>query len=694
MAYLKRFNLKKLQATKLLILVFLITLPFGFFNLQSEEIPEINPQNANYYQENSCKFSLFDINSKNIDSYNVEFLYNPSGDVECFGKTYWYEYEPAKLIENGWSEFEEEKLKIWFSTNTNIDLILQSVFWLLIMSFIPKHTNKVNLKNYLAMFLNIVIFYLHIVGEAEYYKSLSREYDISFISREFNGDLYYENYYLYIFILSLFIINYLIFRLCEYRFQNLINFIPFIFVIYGTYASLNLNIYLIMFSFFGILSVLRKKINFKVTFIYLSFSLFWIFNLNSKALNFDVDKLRGFINSSQTLPSLFYWIFIYYLVISGCVFVINESKDYFDLKVFRRNLIISGSLISIVGWVATTNQIINFSTFYYLGLNKFGMKNLESISGNTWRGLSPTAEGVGEFFGFIILFTILVSHHKKIKISNFEFLLCLLIVYGLYRANNFAAISSCLVLTFIYFGLNYIKSKKNFAVISLIIIFLSSFIYTQFFREFSYQYLSSNILYEGVQATEFEYALDRNQFGETQAEQANYQYILQIPENEANISTSLRFLLENYTYGYNIKNVPSLISTINVASYYINRSEKWGIFFAKYNPDIKTFLFGYGPQQFTSYYLEQSTKYNYGLFLPHSSVLNYLIFFGIAGLSIFLLYILKVLKSINKDGISYYFIIFFLLNFLKSDALLYLPNLIFFILVLNFYKIENLKSEI
>ena len=46
-----------------------------------------------------------------------------------------------------------------------------------------------------------------------------------------------------------------------------------------------------------------------------------------------------------------------------------------------------------------------------------------------------------------------------------------------------------------------------------------------------------------------------------------------------------------------------LISTINVASYYINRSEN-GNLFAKYNPDIKTFLFGYGPQQFTSYYLE------------------------------------------------------------------------------------------
>ena len=73
MAYLKSFDLKILQATKLLILVFLIVLPFGFFNLQSEEILEINPQNANYYQENSCKFSLFDINSKNIDSIMLNF---------------------------------------------------------------------------------------------------------------------------------------------------------------------------------------------------------------------------------------------------------------------------------------------------------------------------------------------------------------------------------------------------------------------------------------------------------------------------------------------------------------------------------------------------------------------------------------------------------------------------------------------
>ena len=117
--------------------------------------------------------------------------------------------------------------------------------------------------------------------------------------------------------------------------------------------------------------------------------MFWLINLDSKVLNFDVDKLRGFINSSQTMSSLFYWIFVYYLVLNGCVFLIYECKQFFNLRVFRRNLIISGSLISFFGWLAATNQIFNFSTFYYLGLNKFGMKIIKPKN-------SPTPSAVAE----------------------------------------------------------------------------------------------------------------------------------------------------------------------------------------------------------------------------------------------------------------------------------------------------------
>ena len=100
------------------------------------------------------------------------------------------------------------------------------------------------------------------------------------------------------------------------------------------------------------------------------------------------------------------------------------------------------------------------------------------------------------------------------------------------------------------------------------------------------------------------------------------------------MSSSLRFVIENYDSGYNIKFFPSINSLINLTSHFINRSEKWGIFLAKYDPTSIELLFGYGPQQFSEYYFGHNSKYNFGLFLPHSSVLNYLIFTGIFGLAI------------------------------------------------------------
>ena len=67
---------------------------------------------------------------------------------------------------------------------------------------------------------------------------------------------------------------------------------------------------------------------------------------------------------------------------------------------------------------------------------------------------------------------------------------------------------------------------------------MSVLVYTQFFKEFSYNYLSSNILYEGVQASEINYDMSTNQDGESQAQLANYQYILEIPQEKANLSSS------------------------------------------------------------------------------------------------------------------------------------------------------------
>ena len=660
----------------------------GFYHIADEAAIEIHPAHASFYQERQCSYSVFELLSEDRGTYDITLLNLPNGDVECFGKNSWYEYEPEKLIENGWEKYEKDYIKIWLSTNINIDLIVQSLFWLIIITFIPKKIERKFDKIILFSFFNTCLYYLHLIGEESYYKNLTREYDIQLISREFNGDLFFGNYFLYLYLLTIFLTSFLFIYFAETRFNNLLNYLPYVFLLYGTYTSLNLNFYLIIFTTLGLYSIYEKNINLKITLLYFSLSTYWLVSQDSKHLNFDIDKLRGFMNSSQSLTSLIFWILIYYLVLNGVYFLVKQTIQYFNPIIFRRNLLISSSLITVVGYLAASDKLINYFSFYFLGLNKYGMRSIESIAGNTWRGIAPSAEGVGEFYAFVILFSVIYSYEKKLNFNYFDLLLILFPIIGLVRSNNFAAISSSTVIILVYFYNKKIGSKKLISIVSLSLVVLSVLVYTQFFREFSYNYLSSNILYQGVLASEIDYELDTNQYGSTQAELANYQYILEIPEERANLSTSLRFLIENYTYGYNIKYIPSINSVVNISSYFINRSEKWGIFFAKYNPSLLEFYFGSGPQQFTNYYFDHPTKYNYGLFLPHSTLLSYLVFFGVFGIMSILYLLFRYLYK-QKSTVTLYLIIFFLLNFIKSDSLLYLPNLLLTMLVVNFPLLDK-----
>ena len=155
-------------------------------------------------------------------------------------------------------------------------------------------------------------------------------------------------------------------------------------------------------------------------------------------------------------------------------------------------------------------------------------------------------------------------------------------------------------------------------------------------------------------------------------------------------SSSLTYLLNSYTFGNRIDNVPSAISLVSSVSYYINRSEKWGIFIAKYNPNLSEFLFGYGPNQLTKYYLGHETKYQAGLVLPHSSLITYFIFFGIIGLLVILFLIFVYVWKNKNDFYGNMLILFFLINFLKSDSLLYVPNFLIFLILIYLLRINDI----
>lgn len=680
----------KKSSLKILLLVVIIFLSMGFLNDSQEELIAINPEGLNFYQENLCKFTIFKLLNVHDTDIKLELRNDPSGSVECFGKNSWSEYTPPKPVKNELNVFEEEKITIWIATNQSVDILLQSLFWLILFSYIPK-TNKIEIKKKcLLVLLNTIIFYLHLIGEKDYYKNFSREFDIDIISKEYSGELYYQNYYLYIYLFAVALISFICIYLLESRFNNLINYSPFIFLIYGTYAGLNLNIYLIILCLIGLNSVINKGLNKKFTFIYFIFTLFWIINLNQKNFNFDVDKLRGFVNSSQSLISLIYWSVMFYFLINGITSLIKTTREFYNLNKFKRNLIITGSLIFIFGNLSAISTLFNFFSYYFLGLNKFGMRSVESIGGNTWRGIAPSAEGIGEFFAFVLLFLFINLFEKKLKLNLTEIVLLPFIILGLIRSNNFAATSSFLIIVVLYILLKKFKGLKLALVMSFLSILMISIVYSVVFKEFSYENLSNRIFYEAVSASEIDYIQETNQYGWDQAKQANYQYILEIPREKSNLSTSLRFSLEQYTYN-NIENLPSILSIINIGSYFINRSEKWGIFLAKYNPDKFQFLFGYGPQQFTQYYFEHPTKYNYGLFLPHSSLMNYLIFFGIFGLLILFSVLYSQIKN-YKFNLQFKFLIFyFVLNLIKSDALFYLPNLILFLIII---YLPNIKENL
>ena len=665
---------------KTLVVLFLIFIPLKIYSIPNIKSALLIPENMEYYQENICNFTLFEILENSNSEVNIEIYTEPSGTIECFGKHTWSQYFPEQLKENGWDEYKPAVIKVWIGTNINIDLILQSIFWLLFISFIPKSGNKKPYINQLSYLFTSLLFYLHLIGESTYYKSITREYDIDFVSREFNGNLYYENYFLYLYFLTLLGILFLFSNLLKSRFENLLNYFPFIFLFYGTYNSLNINFYLIIFSFLGINSFLNSNFNKKFISIYFMFSIFWILNLKNENLLFDVDKLRGFTNSTQNLSSLIFWIILFYFFTTGFFYLFKETYESLKLDLIIRNFLISGTLIFLFGSISSMFRLFNFISYYFLGLNKSGMRSLESIEGNTWRGIASSAEGMGEYFAFVILLYFLLFFKKIIILNKINFILLSINLLGLIRTNNFAAISSMIFLLILFYILNNTKNSRKILIyfILLCVVIFSFGVYI--YDEFSFQYLSNSVIYEGVQASEMNYEFQKNQYGQSDKKLGNYSLILNLPEDFTNMSTSLRFMVENYTNSYNIPYLPSINSIFNTVAYFINRSEKWGIFLAKYNPNLQEFLFGYGPQQLTHYYFDHNTKYNYGLFLPHSSIFNYLIFFGMIGLLLMFSSVYWVFKKKYKS-VYFFLIIFLLLNFFKSDALLYLPNYVLLLLV-------------
>lgn len=683
---------------KLIFLLFLVLVLFGAFNISETEPYQLDSRESlenwvYFYHNLQCEYSLFEvINSYNL-SFEISIRNEPSGSVECSGKNYWVDYQREQKIEDGWEKYSPIKLIIRIATNTHVDLVVQSLIWLTFLSFIPKNNNFSTKLNKVPIFLGVVLFSLHLIGEGGYYSTIGRDYYPWPFYRDYDNSLVFDNYYLYSFLLILLYLFFFIHKLLETRITNLINYFPFMFLVYGSFTSLNINFFVLVFSFIGIIGLFNNKISIKLTIIYLLFFVVWFLNSENLDKNFDVDKIKGFANTSQTNISLLFWGVVFYLLLIGVTYLVDLSKETFDLNLLSNNFLIASSLIVFTGLAGAINLPVNFLSFYILGHNKTGMNTLQSVDGNAWRGLYPSAESIGEFFAFVILFCLVTYFINEFKFKIYHFFLLVINFYGLYRANNASAIISLLVLILFILIYKNIQSKKTRNLIYFLLIILLILGYLFLISNNSFQLLSGSVMFEAVKASSINYDFQLNEYNQSAVDNANYALLLSLPADKTNFSSSLTYLLNSYTFGNRIDNVPSAISLVSSVSYYINRSEKWGIFIAKYNPNLSEFLFGYGPNQLTEYYLGHETKYQEGLVLPHSSLITYFIFFGIIGLLVILFLIFVYVWKNKNDFYGNVLMLFFLINFLKSDSLLYIPNFLMFLILINLLRIKNIFVE-
>ena len=668
----------KKSILSLLIILFIVFFPFVRHNSADIYNPlPVDDLSIGYYQSTTCNISIFEVYFKNLSSDNIRYNAHNYAGLECYGKITGVDKVGDTFI-------------VSIGTNPSLSFVIQILIWSSLLFFIKKKDGQYFKPSNLSLIIIPVVFTIQQFSEGRFY---------SYENKYFSDELTQDNYNLFIIFIAIYLCSILLNISLQARISNIINYLPFVFVVVGTFNGLNLNFYVLLLSLLGINNLFYEGINSRLNKIYLIFGIFWYFSQKDTYTFFDTDKIRGFINSSNNAMSQFYWILVIGLVLNGVYLIYVKSE--IDISLLVRNCLLSGSSMVLFGLLGANSNLINFLNFYIFGQNKTGMRTFESIAGNTWRGFSASADSAGEFYGFILILYFLCSVYRKISFRYLDVPMLAIVLFGLYKTNNFAAALSLLVLTLatvLYRKFNTVISKRSFliGVISSLVI-IGGFVLSKY----EYTYLSTQLLYEA--------SLHSNLY----TDQSNYQKTVLITEffdaedlntlfyikNPDKASSSLSALVDIYTPTIDIPILPNLVSLISVASILINRTEMWGIFIAKYSPNFNEILFGNGPNQLNNYLYSHEVRLDLpeskitSLYLPHSSLADMYIFTGIIGVGLILFLAIRLLTNKSSTQEFKIILIFLLINFLKSDSILYVNSSLLLLLSIVLTKGYEYKNE-
>ena len=645
-------KVQQLKVIKIIFLLFIIIVPFSISDFSDQIRPEKITSDLRFYEINTCSISLneFLIENPNViyqDHYKIRF--NNYSSISCFGQI-------TGIDQIGYTFY------ISIGTNTILNLFLQSIFWLLLISLLPKKKdfelkNSLFISNSFTAFIICVVIY----AEQRYYSKVLFELDIN------------KNRTLLFLFVYFFFIGFFSFYVIQSRDDNLLNFLPFTYILIGVYSGMNIYFLTIFFCIIGTSKILKDKKIRKYFSLINILVFFWAFNAVGLNYYLKPDKIRGLSSTAYNFLSVSSWSYLMIISILGMYVFVSERKLIFKLEKLKNNFILTSIIMIIFGYIGSSMPVINFYNYYFFGQTKYGTddQNLFGVNfwGETeaWRGYFPSAETIGEFFalGLILIFLTRKSNKK------FERILILgvpTLIIGLYASNNKAALISlllCFALSISYE--NKLKTSTKLLLLIPVLFVLAYFIRFENFL-YSLNFSTNKMIEMGIG------------YG-----------------NESFRSSSINYL-QNLDESFFL--IRLIILIFGFFAFLINRSELWGIFFARYNPETLETFFGSGPFILANHYSEINildkklyTGTPLGFLLPHSSILSIMLFFGLIGLIIFFVYVFYILNKGRKTNTSMFLIcLFILLNILKSDSILYMPS--FFLYLTMFVSLKKSKKII
>ncbi len=632
------------------IIAILFILPWLNTSPSFEQPAEIvSQENVAFYEINPCKVSVFQFikaNPVSIYQNHYHFRFNNFSSINCFGRV-----TGLTVIDSNFY--------IAIGTNTLINIIFQGLIFLVFFQFISKNKsdhlkeNKINLlsKN-IGIFVTTYLFYFSIYSESRFYEKQLFN---------FNFD---ENFYkVLIYVLFFFIIQNLI-DLAEKRTDNILNYLPFLFLFQSVISGTNITLFSSVFIFYGIIAIINNDSLRRFNRVMLFFSVIWIVN-STQSFYFEPGKFRGFTSSIYEFKATIFWCIYFILLINGIWYLFKNKSKKFKFEEFIKNASITSVLLLIVGYIGANVPLINFLNYYYFGQQKFGINRSNPFEFNSWsekiswRGFYTSAETIGEFYGLCIILLI-YSYSRKKVLNIFEISGLVASFFGIYFSNNRTA----MLLAFL-FSIYLLIETKHFKK--------TATWFLAFFGGIILVYL--------VGVDDLTYELD---FITTRIS------IIANSYSYGEISSSFtRWINSNYgNQGF----LSGLFGFFSFIGYFLNRSERWGIFFARYNPTYLESIVGSGPMSLGQVYGETPIVQTETFLLPHSSLLSFLVYFGFLGIvSMLILLVYKYFLNKNQiNTLGKLILLFILINMLKNDLVNYFASFsIYYLLTIGILNYKN-----